>query len=180
MRLWRFLLCLGLAAALAPAADKLSNRRAPGFALPDLNLKYHDLADYQGKVVLIEFMKTNCPHCPGLSRKLEEIKAKYGLKVGILSVVTPPDNQQSVLRYIQTNFLTTPVLFDCGQMAASYLKVGPQNPTVDLPHLFVIDGQGTIRHDYSFETDRQVLEGKALFEIVERVVGGQPAQAKPR
>jgi peroxiredoxin len=115
-----------------------------------------------------------------LSRRLEEVKAKYGLKVAILSVVTPPDNQQSVLRYIQANFLTTPVLFDCGQVAASYLKVGPQNPVVDLPHVFVIDGQGTIRHDYSFGTDRGILEGPGLAAAIDGLLAGKAVPAKQR
>jgi len=178
MRLWRFLMAFCLTAVAALAADQYSNRRAPGFSLPDLNLRQHDLADYRGRVVLIDIMKTDCPHCQTLSKQLEQVKARYGQQVAILSVVTPPDNQQTVLRYIQANFLTTPVLFDCGQMAASYLKVTPQNPTVHLPHLFIIDSQGVIRHDYSFETDPQAFEGKALFAVLDRILGGKAAPAK--
>jgi len=168
-----WLVCLA-AGALA-GADQLSNRRAPGFSLPDLNLKQHDLADYRGKLVLIDFMKTDCPHCPVLSRKLEEVKARYGFKVAILSIVTPPDNQQTVLRYIQTNFLTTPLLFDCSQVAASYMKATPQNPKVELPHLFVIDPEGMIRHDYGFAADPEMFEGKALFGLLDRMLAGPPA-----
>jgi len=180
MRLWRTLAGLALAASLLPAADQLSNRRAPGFSLPDLNFKQHDPVDYRGRVVLIDFMKTDCPHCQTVSRRLEEVKARYGYKVAILSIVTPPDNQQTVLRYIQANFLTTPVLFDCGQVAASYLKVTPQNPTVHLPHLFVIDGAGMIRHDYSFDADPRMFEGKVLFEVLDGLLGGSAAPAKKR
>jgi len=178
--MWRLLLWLGLAAAAALAADKLSGRRAPGFSLPDLNLKQHDAADYRGKIVLIDFMKTDCPHCLTLSRLLEQVKAKYGYRVAILSIVTPPDTQQTVLRYIQTNFLTTPVLFDCSQVAASYMKVTPQNPRVELPHVFVIDGEGMIRHDYSFEADREILEGKGLFQVLEGMLGGAAPPGKKR
>jgi len=180
MRLLRAFCGVWLCAGLLVAADQLSNRRAPGFSLPDLNLKQHDLADYRGKIVLLDFMKTDCPHCQALSRQLEQVKAKYGFKVAILSIAIPPDNQQTVVRYIQTNFLTTPVLFDCGQMAASYLKIGPQNPTVDLPHLFVIDGEGLIRHDFAFEADREILEGKGLFPVLDRLLAGAPAAGKKR
>jgi peroxiredoxin len=178
--MWRIIQCLALAAVAALAADQLSNRRAPGFSLPDLTLKQYDLADYRGKVVLIDFMKTDCPRCQIVSRLLEEVKAKYGYKVAILSIVTsPPDNQQTVFRYIQINFLTTPVLFDCSQVAASYLKVGPQNPMVEIPHLFVIDGAGMIRHDYSFEAAPEIFEGKALFGVLDRMLAGGGAPKKP-
>jgi peroxiredoxin len=171
---------VSLAAVAALAADQLSNRRAPGFSLPDLNLKQHDLADYRGKVVLLEFMKTDCPHCAAVSRLLEEVKAKYGLKVAILSIVTsPPDNQQTAIRYIQSNFLTTPILFDCSQVAISYLKVTPENPRVELPHLFVIDGAGMIRHDYKFETDRPIFEDKGLFKVLDSMLAGGGAPKKP-
>jgi peroxiredoxin len=170
---WFFLAIL-LAGSLV-AADELSGRRAPGFSLPDLNLKQHDLADYRGKVVVLDFMKTDCPHCRTLARLLEEVKAKYGYKVAVLSVVTPPDTQNTVLTFIQTNFVTTPVLFDCGQMAASYLKVTPQNPTIDLPHLFIIDGEGTIRHDYAFAPNRELFENKGLFKVLDAMLAGRPA-----
>ncbi len=180
MRLLRAVCGVWLCAGLLLAADQLSNRRAPGFSLPDLNLKQHDLADYRGKVVLLDFMRTDCPHCRTLSRLLEQVKAKYGYRVAILSVVTPPDNQQTVIRYIQANFITTPVLFDCSQMAASYLKIGPQNPSVDLPYLFVIDGEGTIRHDYAFEPNREIFEGKGLFKVLDGMLGSSPAPAQKR
>ncbi len=38
-------------------------RRAPGFALPNSQMKVVDLADYRGKIVVLEFMQTTCPHC---------------------------------------------------------------------------------------------------------------------
>ena len=50
-----------MAASLLLSADQYSNRRAPGFSLPDLNHKQYDLGDYRGRVVLIDIMKTDCP-----------------------------------------------------------------------------------------------------------------------
>ena len=40
------------------AAGALSNRRAPGFSLPDSTMKQHDPLDYRGKILLLEFMQT--------------------------------------------------------------------------------------------------------------------------
>src|SRR5216684_2282934 len=90
-----------LAASVLFAAGELSNRRAPGFALPSPDYSHlYDLQDYRGKVVLIDFMSTTCPHCQVLSTTLEKVHAKYGDKVAILSVVLPPDNQATVAKYI--------------------------------------------------------------------------------
>lgn len=143
MKLGILVLVIGMA-----AQAQLAVRRAPGFALPEpLQGKTHDLQDYRGKVVLIEFMKTDCPNCQGMTRSLEQVKAKYGAKVQILSVVTLPDTLPNVRNYVAEHKVTTPVLFDCGQMMASYLQITPANPQVHFPHLVVIDKSGMIRND---------------------------------
>jgi len=122
-------------------------RRAPGFSLPDSTLKQHDLQDYRGKIVVIDFMKTDCPKCRDLTKALEQVKAKFGDRIQVLSVVNLPDNQSTVSRYISATKATSPFLFDCGQMTASYLQITPKNPSVHLPHVVVIDKNGTIRRD---------------------------------
>ncbi|MEJ7606034.1 MAG: TlpA disulfide reductase family protein [Bryobacteraceae bacterium] len=132
--------------SLAYAQSALS-RRAPGFSLPDLRLRQHDLQVYKGKVVVIEFMQTTCPKCQDVTTKLEQVKARYGDKIAVFSVVTQPDNQVSVNRYIQSYKATSTFLFDCGQMTASYLQITPQNPSVHFPHILIIDKAGMIRRD---------------------------------
>jgi len=99
-----------LAGALL-ASGELSNRRAPGFALPDPGYEhFYDLQDYRGKPLLIEIMSTNCPHCLLLSTTLEKVKEKYGDKIAILSVVLPPDNQATVAKYKSVNKITVPIV----------------------------------------------------------------------
>lgn len=152
------------------AAGELSGRRAPGFSLPDVNLKQHDLADYRGRIVLLDVMKTECPRCVTFSQVLEEVQGKYGGKVVVLSIVNPPDTLDTVRQYMRKNFVTQPILFDCGQVAASYFKVTPQNPSIHIPHLFVIDGQGMIRDDFAYEGNQAIFEGKALFAVLDRML----------
>src|SRR6516164_4593141 len=77
-------------------------RRAPGFALPDSKMKVFDLYDYRGKVVVLEFMKTDCPHCAAFASVLEKVGQKFGDKVQILSVVNmQQDNDRTVAQYIE-------------------------------------------------------------------------------
>jgi peroxiredoxin len=176
----RFLAILALAGSLSGvfAAGELSGRRAPGFALPDLNLNYHDLYDHRGKVVIVDIMRTACPHCLSVSKNLNRLHEKYGAKVAVLSIVNPPDNQGTVSQYLRDNKLTTPILFDCGQVSASYLKITPQNPTIHIPHVFVIDQQGMIRNDFSYsDTTKSLLEGDGLFAEIDKLLGAKPAPA---
>jgi peroxiredoxin len=177
MTRWRWLV-FGFAVHLW-AAGELSNRRAPGFSLPDIELRQHDLADYRGRIVLLDIMRTECPHCQTLSRTLEKVKQRYGDKVAILSIVNPPDNVDMVRAYIRQNKITTPILFDCGQVAASYMKATPQRPSVNVPHLFIIDANGWIVNDYAYTPqNRAIFEGRALFDELDRLLKAQSASGK--
>lgn len=156
-------------------------RRAPGFALLEMPgaERTHDLADYRGKVVLIDIMQTTCPHCQTLSRTLERMKAKFGASLVVLSIVLPPDNAETAARYIAAHKISSPVLFDCGQMAASYLQVKPSNPHVDLPHLFVIDTQGMIQADYTrSSSNRSIFEEDGLIPVINGLLKSPASKRK--
>jgi thiol-disulfide isomerase/thioredoxin len=148
------LFSLAAQAQKLPEHSALTSRRAPGFSLPDQTMKQHDMQDYRGKVVVLDFMRTDCPKCQALTPVLEQLKAKYGAKIQVLAVVPAnnADNLQTVRRYITNYKATSPFLFDCGQMTASYLQITPQNPTIHLPHAVVVDPNGMIRKDLTDET----------------------------
>lgn len=162
-----------LAGVCLLATAQEASRRAPGFALPDPEYKhFYDLQDYRGKVVLIDIMSTTCPHCMLTSTTLEQVKKKYGDKVGILSVVLPPDNQSTVANYIAKNRITTPIVCDMGQMTISYVQARPgQAPHLDVPRLFLIDKNGMIRGDYSYtDATHEVFEGPKLFPEIDKLL----------
>ena len=176
----RYFIGLLASAALLFASGELSGRRAPGFSLPDLEGQQHDLQDYRGKIVLIDIIQTTCPHCQRLTDVLEKVHARYGGKVVVLTFAIPRDTVAAVTSFVAEHKVTTPVLFDCGQVTMSYLKLSPQNRTVDVPHLFLIDGQGMIRNDFGYAFDtRNIFEGDALDTEIDRLLAGPtPAKSK--
>jgi peroxiredoxin len=180
----RLLLAALLCAGSLVASGEHSGRRAPGFALMDSAFNYHDLQDYRGRIVIIDFMSTTCPHCGTFSRTLERVKAKYGDRVAVLSVVTsPPDNQNTVTRYAAAHKVTSPIVFDSGQMAASYFRITPKSgsASLSLPHVFVIDQQGTIRHDFGYNVlSKSIFEGDGLFPIIDRMLAGGGGATKKK
>jgi len=161
-------------------AQSLSNRRAPGFSLPDSTATQHDLQDYRGKWLLLDFMKTDCPHCMALSHTLEGVKAQFGSKVAILSiVVAPPENTNTVARYVASQKVTTPIIFDQGQVAASYFKLTPANPSYDTPHLFVISPAGTIVKDWADNpATTDILEKGGLVRELQTLMSASAAPQK--
>ena len=154
-----------LAASALFAAD--ASRRAPGFSLPDVKTEQHDLADYRGKVVILEFIQTTCPHCNTFADVLEQVQQKYGDRVAIISVVNPPDDQPKVRPFIAAHKITYPVVFDCGQVAYSYLRA----PSFDIPHVYLIDASGGIREDFGYTpATRDIFEGKGIFSHLDALL----------
>jgi peroxiredoxin len=171
MRFARFTLIF--AAALALSAQGLINRRAPSFSLPDSSLRQHDILDYRGNLLLLDFMDTTSPKCKDLSKRLEGIKKQYGPKVGVLSIViTPPETQATVAKYVAETKMTTPVLFDSSQVAISYFKATPQNPVFDTPHLFAINPSGMIVKEWAYPD----TVGLGFIADVDRLIVGSPAK----
>ena len=168
------LLCTG---ALLTAGEN-SGRRAPGFALPDSKMQVVDLADYRGKIVLLDFMQTNCAHCGTFSDVLERVQQKYGDQVAILAVVNSAgDNQDTVAQYISGHRITYPVLFDAGQMAFSYLR----SMRFDTPHAFLIDASGTIQNDWAYSLiTRDIFEANGLIPEIDSLLSGKAAPRKTK
>jgi peroxiredoxin len=142
------------------AANEYSNRRAPGFSLMDTHYQQHDPQDYHGKVILIDFMQTTCSTCNVLADTLVQVKNKYGDKIVILSIVTSPDTFDTVNQFAALHHAGWPILFDSGQVMMSYLRLTPSNLKVQFPHVFIVDGNGTIRDDFEGLEDPAALSAQ--------------------
>lgn len=165
----KFVAVMLVAALSLMAAGDYSNRRAPGFSLADSHYQQHDPQDYRGKVLLIDIMQTQCLTCLKLADTLVQVKAKYGDRIGIISIVTLPDKQDTADRFAAAHKITWPIVFDSGQVIVSYLKVTPSNPEVHFPHLFLIDPQGTIRNDFE-GADQKEQTFEALCAEIDRLM----------
>src|SRR5580658_5849263 len=55
-------------------------RPAPPLDFTDSTGKHIVLSNYKGKVVVVQFLLTTCPHCQRFSQLLDELQADYGPK----------------------------------------------------------------------------------------------------
>jgi peroxiredoxin len=148
-------------------------RRAPGFCLIDTSGQWQDLADYRGKIVLVEFMQTNCPHCATFSTVLNGLKLRYADKLAILAIANPPDNPQTMLQFVKEHKLTYPLLLDQGQAAYSYVR----SASFDLPGVFLIDANGMIRNQWQNGVlTKDIFEGNGLSREIDKLLAGAPAK----
>ena len=166
-------LTIFLAAALALSGQGLTNRRAPSFSLPDSALQQHDILDYRGSWLLLGFIGSDSSGSKELSKKLESVKARHGSKVGILSVlISPPETQATAARYLSETKITTPILFDSGQVAIAYFKATPQKPTFDQPHLFAINPSGLIVKEWA----QAGIQAPGFITELDQLIAGSPAK----
>jgi peroxiredoxin len=120
---------------------------APAFELTGVDGKTVKLADSKGKTVVLEWFNATCPYCvyaygeKGPLRKLPEELEKKG--VVWLSVVSEkPDNKggkvEAIKKFMEENGVKVPMLLDPDG------KVGRAYGAKTTPHVFVIDGKGTL------------------------------------
>jgi peroxiredoxin len=152
------------------AADPV--RRAPGFCLIDTTGQWQDLADYRGKVVLLEFMQTSCPHCAALVSVLTGLHQKYGDKLAVLSVALSPDTPQAMQQFASGHKLSYPLMLDMGQVAVSYVRAG----SINFPTVYLIDGSGMIRDHWEYTPlTASAFEGGGIAKAVDKLMAGAPA-----
>ena len=84
-----------------------------------------------------------------------------------------------MMDFIAKNKITSPMLFDCSQVAYSYLK--PTSPTIQIPHVFLIDAEGVIRSDFGFAADTlNLFEGKGFFAELDKILAQKPGAARKK
>ena len=112
---------------------------APDFTLPDLNGKMVSLADYRGKVVLLNIWATWCPPCveemPSMEKLYQELKDE-GFE--ILAVSIDESGAEAVIPFVKKHRLGFPALLDTkGSIKSLYQITG-------VPESFIIGKEGII------------------------------------
>jgi peroxiredoxin len=112
---------------------------APDFTLPGLDGQMVSLADFRGKVVLLNIWATWCPPCveemPSMEKLYQTLKAE-GFE--ILAVSMDESGAQAVLPFMKKHKLSFPALTDTKGVLKSLYQ------TTGVPESFIIDKDGII------------------------------------
>lgn len=140
-----------IAAAVPAAAAVAVGEAAPGFTLMDTAGNEVSLSDFEGKVVVLEWLNPDCPfvvrhYKAGTMKALAE---KYGGK-GVVWLTINSTNYMDAeanAKFKAANQLPYPILVD--QDGA----VGHLYDARTTPHMFIIDGDGKLAYMGAIDDD---------------------------
>ncbi len=142
------------------ASDNSNLVAAPDFSLVDQYGNVHNLSDYKGKVVFLNFWATWCPPCNSEMPDIQELYDKYSAdpnsEVAILSVAFPDYGTETsvngIKEFLDTNGYTYPVLMDeNADLLLSYYITA-------YPTTFIINADGYVLGYIPGAMDKDTME----------------------
>lgn len=134
------------------------------FQLPNLKDETHSLADFRGKVVLVNFWASWCPPCIHEMPVLKKLKQQLSDKPFEILALNVGEKKYKVRKFTNLIKLDLPVLLDTSSETFNTWQVKT------LPTSFLIDATGTIRYrvignpGWDNDTTKNVIN-KLLAEI---------------
>ena len=114
-----------------------------------------ELAQYRGKIVVLAFIDTHCPHCQRLTGFLNELAPKYAARgVQVLECAFNEDAQFSLAQFQQQFHPVFPAGYSNRGAVLAYLGISIMEVRpLYVPHLIFLDRRGIIRADIAGESD---------------------------
>ena len=175
--IWRITLLLLLWTLSAPgSAVELKalppNTAPPPLALPDLQGREHTLADYRGKVVLVNFWASWCPPCVREMPSMQRLNAALKGRPFVIVTVNMDETREEITAFLhKLKIREFVVLMDRGGKVLQRWKVHV------FPTSFVLDAKGKLR--YAFAGAPEWDEGKVRKQIEGLVAEAAPDTAAP-
>jgi peroxiredoxin len=146
------------------------NQPAPDFQLPDLQGALHQLSDFRGRIVIVNFWSAECPHSERTDRSTMACLVQWGQAVQMLSIAANRNEPVPMLAEAARVRRLPMVLVDADDAVADAYEA------VTTPHSFVVDRDGILRYRGAVD-DVTFRQRKAtrfyLEEAVERLLAGR-------
>ena len=140
------LLVVALAGALSLPAAAPVPRPAPALSYAVPSGTAGTIAAYKGKVVVVQFLLTTCPHCQAFSRILTKLTTEYGPKIQAVGLAFDKEDAKGVPNYIKSIGTNFPVGSAETQAVNGFLGISVMDyQRMRVPQVVVVDKKGVIR-----------------------------------
>jgi len=143
----------------------------PALVLKDVSGKEHTLADYRGKVVLLNFWATWCEPCKDEMPSLQALKARLAGQPFEVIVVNYGESAGKVREFLAKEKLSLLALLDPAKEAARAWRVRV------LPGSYLVDAEGKARSgvigEFDWGSDEAVKAVRALLPATTGGRGGR-------
>jgi peroxiredoxin len=171
------LLSLGLCSLPIAAAD--APRPSPEFVISYPGGKQALLSSYRGKVVVLTFIFTTCPHCQREAQMLSKLNSELGPKgFQPLAVAVNPMAIMLVPDFVREYHVNFPVGAGEREALMAYMRIKPDDRWV-VPQVAVIDRRGVIRAQTPYNGDEKLQDEANLRTLIESLLK-EPATASHR
>ena len=160
------LLVMLCGAAVAADLKLWTGGPPPALALKDLDGRQHRLADYRGKVVLINFWATWCGPCREEMPSIQELKNKLAGRPFVVLAVNLDEPESRIRKFLTQMKLDFPILLDPGRNVAK-----GWNARI-LPATFIVGPDGRVR--YSLVGEMDWANEHIVARISELLPAGKP------
>ena len=128
---------------------------APAWKLTDMDGKTVSLADFKGKVVILDFWATWCSPCRDEIPGFVELQKKFGDRgLVVIGVSLDEEGTAFVQKFVKQHGISYPVVLGNKEVAAAYDGIDA------LPTTFIIDRQGKVVKGHRGFTKRTTFEAE--------------------
>jgi len=136
-------------------ATTVVGSKRPDFSLIDVEGDQRRIADWDGKVVIVNFWATWCPPCRREIPAFIALQEKYENQ-GFTIVGVALDSKQAAIDYVDPMGINYPILI--GDTDGIAISQDYGNKLGVLPYTVIVDRQGIIRHTLAREVHQEEAE----------------------
>lgn len=145
----------------------------PELALEDMKGRLHRLADYRGKVVLVNFWATWCEPCRDEMPSIERLRASLAGEPFEVLAVNVAEPRSRIEHFLAQMPLSFPVLRDPDTVTAKAWRARM------LPATYLVDAAGRIRAVHYGELNWSGPEARArVRELLDSIPRSAPSRAE--
>ncbi len=154
--------------AEAPAAPPVANSALSFRAYGGRDIA---IEDYKGKVVLVLFFSTDCPHCQSTARIMAPIYREYQAKgVEFLGLAVNPTAAQNLPSFVSQYGVEFPVGLGTSMQWSSFAKFSVTKRAY-VPHILFVGKDGKVAEDHPGEdTEFWQDQGVNMAAVLERLL----------